>query len=59
MEEKEKVIYAGAVYEVIYRGERVLHLRSLRARSLVIHVSINSEFLKPYEDENGKKWITR
>lgn len=50
-EQKERVIYAHSVYEVVRRGERVLHLRSIRDRNLVIHVKANSVLLEKYQDE--------
>jgi len=40
------VIYAGSSYEVIYEGEVVLHLRSLRDPKLIIHCLRRSEFLR-------------
>jgi hypothetical protein len=40
-----KVNYAGQPYEVIYEGERVLHLKSVRDPKLKIHCSSNSPFL--------------
>ena len=47
-----EVTYAGNQWEVIYEGERVLHLRSLRDKQLIIHCSINSEFLSnEYREE--------
>ena len=57
-EQKEKVIYAHSVYEVVFRGERLLHLRSLRDRNLIIHVKANSALLKkcqPESDNQGAK----
>ena len=45
------VTYAGSDWEVIYEGERVLHLRSLRDRMLVIHCSTNSEYLSEYREK--------
>ena len=41
-----RVIYAGAEYEVIYEGEIVLHLRSIRDPKLVIHCLRSSKFLR-------------
>ena len=49
-EQKERVIYAHSVYEVLFRGERILHLKSLRDRNLVIHVKANSVLLEKYQD---------
>lgn len=46
-----EVTYAGSQWEIIYEGERVLHLRSLRDRTLVIHCSTNSEYLSEYREE--------
>jgi len=40
------VIYAGTEWEVIYEGELILHLRSLKDRKLIIHCSSKSEFLR-------------
>jgi len=51
-EQKEKVIYAHSVYEVVFRGERLLHLRSLRDRNLIIHVKANSALLKKCQPES-------
>ena len=45
------VTYAGSDWEVIYEGELILHLRSLRDRTLVIHCSTNSEFLSEYREK--------
>ena len=53
-EQKERVIYAHSVYEVIYRGDRVLHLRSIRDRNLSIHVKSNSLLLQKYQPEPDK-----
>lgn len=46
-----EVTYAGSQWEIIYEGERVLHLRSLRDRTLVIHCSTNSEYLSECREE--------
>ena len=46
-----EVTYAGSDWEVIYEGERILHLRSLRDRTLVIHCSTNSEYLSEYREK--------
>lgn len=48
--QNKRVIYAGSIYEVIYGGDRVLHLRSEKDRDLVVKCSINSEFLKEIEE---------
>lgn len=53
MEQKDKVIYAGDKYEVIYKGDRVFHLRSIRDPKLIIHCSIKSEFLKDIKEKDG------
>jgi len=45
------VTYAGSDWEVIYEGERILHLRSLRDKTLVIYCSTNSEFLSEYREK--------
>ena len=44
------VIYAGTEWEVIYEGELILHLRSLKDRELIIHCSSKSEFLRNVEE---------
>ena len=54
-EQKERVIYAHSVYEVVFRGERVLHLRSLRDRNLIIHVKTNSLLLQKYQEDDTEK----
>lgn len=46
-----EVTYAGSQWEIIYEGERVLHLRSLKDRTLVIHCSTNSEYLSECREE--------
>jgi len=47
----DRIIYAGTVYEIKFRGDRVLHLRSLKDRNLIIHVSANSSLLQEYKSE--------
>jgi hypothetical protein len=46
----KRVIYANSIYEVIYEGERIMHLRSERDSSLVIKCETTSEFLKEIEE---------
>lgn len=46
-----EVTYAGSQWEIIYEDERVLHLRSLKDRTLVIHCSTNSEYLSECREE--------
>jgi hypothetical protein len=47
----DKIIYAGTIYEIKFKGERVLHLRSLRDRNLIVHVPVNSTLLQEYNLE--------
>ena len=39
------ILYAGLAYEVKYKGEKVLHLKSLQDRNLVIHCPVSSTYL--------------
>ena len=48
-----EVTYAGTQWEVIYEGEKVLHLRSLRDRKLIIHCSTKSEYLSEETKHNS------
>ncbi|MDR3667399.1 MAG: hypothetical protein P4L35_11200 [Ignavibacteriaceae bacterium] len=54
-----KIIYAGTIYEIKFKGERVLHLRSLRDRNFIVHVPVHSSLLEEYtykEDNNEHKF---
>jgi len=46
----KKVIYAGSIYEVIYDGDRIMHLKSVRDESLIVKCEVTSEFLKEIEE---------
>jgi len=46
-----KIIYAGTIYEIKFKGERVLHLRSLKDRNLIVHVPANSTLLQEFNLE--------
>jgi hypothetical protein len=62
MESKQykKIEYAGNVYEIIFEGERILHLRSLRDRNLVVHAPVNSSLLKELNSEEDKGvWLIK
>ena len=55
----EKIKYAGSVYEIIFKGERILHLRSTRDRHLVLHCPVGSSLLTEYNpDEEKGAWRT-
>lgn len=57
----DKIIYAGTVYEIKFKGERVLHLRSLKNKNLIVHVPANSSLLEAYtfeENTNEHKFST-
>jgi hypothetical protein len=44
-----KIIYAGTIYEIKFKGERVLHLRSLKNKKLIVHVPVHSSLLEDYK----------
>lgn len=46
----KRVIYANSIYEVIYDGDRVMHLQSERDSSLIIKCETTSAFLKEIEE---------
>ncbi|MDR3667326.1 MAG: hypothetical protein P4L35_10830 [Ignavibacteriaceae bacterium] len=52
-----KIIYAGTVYEVKFKGERVMHLRSLKNKKFIVHVPVHSSLLEEYKSkEDGNEY---